>query len=361
MKCRGAAFVAVLMLSVGGRAVFAQPSQAERQIADAKAQGLSSCVVRGDHLISTAIELPSNFELTLEDAHLTMAPGTYCNMFRADGVTNVTIVGRGRAVIDGGEYNGLGERNANRDGRPPIWVNNLVLFSNVRNFRVENLCVRRQRWWALNFIGCSEGRIRNLDFLSHHHSVLGDGTRVDTVQRNNYRAIVVKNSDGVDLRAGCHDIVIENITGFCEDDSVALTCLPGTMERSFLREGTEYAIRDIVVRNVKTSCMCSNVRLLAQGGCKLQNVIVENVEDVSDGKLYMPGRGEAGVNLGDDHLYGKTPAGVGDVDNIVIRNVKSRANVGVSLRGAASRVKVDNVVGFDGLPQLVHDARPKVK
>ena len=289
-----------------------------------------------------------------------MAPGTFCNMFRADGVTNVTIVGRGRAVLDGGEYNGLGERNANRDGRPPIWVNNLLLFTNVRGFRVENLRVLRQRWWALNFIGCSEGHIQNIDFLSHHHSILGDGTRINTVQRNNYGAIVVKNSDGIDLRAGCHNIVVENITGFCEDDSVALTCLPGLLEKTFLPEGTEYAIRNITVRDVRTSCMCSNVRLLAQGGCKLQNVMVENVEDVSDGKLYMRGRGEAGVNLGDEHLYGKTPAGPGDVCDIVIRNVRSRANVGVSLRGLASRITVENVVGFDGLPQLIRDSRPNM-
>ena len=333
-----------------------EPSEAERQIVAAKAEGRRECVIRGEHQITSTIDLPSNFTLRLEDAHLTLAPGTFCNMFRAVNVTNVAIVGSGRAVVDGGEYNGLSEKNAGRDGRPPIWVNNLVLFANVRGFRVEGLHVTRQRWWALNFIGCSQGTVRAIDFRSHHQSVRADGTRIDTVSRNNYRSIVVKNSDGIDVRAGCHDILIEDITGFCEDDSVALTCLSGRLERRFLPEGADYAIRDVTVRNVRTSSMCSNVRLLAQGGGKLQRIVVEDVEDVSDGRTYMTGRGEAGVNLGDTRLYGKTPAARGDVSDIVIRNVRSRAPVGVWLRGRATDVTVENVRGFDGNVHAVLDA-----
>lgn len=71
----------------------------------------------------------------------------------------------------------------------------------------------------------------------------------------------------------------------------------------------------------------------------------------------MTGRGEAGVNLGDTRLYGKTPAAPGDVCDIVIRNVRSRASVGVWLRGRATDVTVEDVHGFDGNAQAVLDAR----
>lgn len=55
MKCLGWTVGVVLLLSLLGAAA-AQPSQAERQIDDAKAKGLSACVMRGDHLVATALQ-----------------------------------------------------------------------------------------------------------------------------------------------------------------------------------------------------------------------------------------------------------------------------------------------------------------
>ena len=37
----------------------------------------------------------------------------------------------------------------------------------------------------------------------------------------------ILNQDGLDLRQGCHDIAIENITGYTGDDLVALTDIVG--------------------------------------------------------------------------------------------------------------------------------------
>ena len=95
------------------------------------------------------------------------------NIFRADYAEDVAIIGKPGAdgqpsTLDGGEYNGLHEKNAGREGRPPIWVNNMILFTNVKRFRVEGLHMTNQRWWASNFIGCSEGTIHNLSFLADH-------------------------------------------------------------------------------------------------------------------------------------------------------------------------------------------------
>lgn len=311
----------------------------------------------GTWTIGSPVSLPSDLTLTLDGAHLVMGTGTFCNMFRADGVTNVTLVGTGDAVVDGGVYNGLHEKNARKEGRPPIWVNNLVLFTKVSDFRIEGIRFVNQRWWALNFVGCSRGVIRNLDFLSHHTSEFPDGTVKDTVSRRTYGQVKVKNSDGIDLRAGCHDILVENITGFTEDDTVALTCLPGGFETEILGPDAVYEISDVTVRNVRSACMCSNVRLLAQGGGRICRVLVDGVEDTSVEGRYMTGRGETGVNIGDSHVYRKPQCCAEDMDEIIVRNVRSRAECGVHIRGGAGRIHVSDAVGFDGCPRPFADER----
>lgn len=312
-------------------------------------------ILTGEHAVREPIVLKSNMTLVLDGAHLTLAEGTFTNMFRADFVTNVTLVGRNGATADGGVYNGLGEKTAKALGKP-IWLNNTLLFTNVKGFRVEGIRFVNQRWWALNFIGCSQGVIRNLDFLANHETVFPDGAVTNVVSRRWQGRPKVRNADGVDIRCGCHDILIENITGFTQDDSVALTALTGGHENGFLSYDVPRTITDVTVRNVHTTSMCANVRLLAQGGAQMHRITVENVEDTSDGKTYLLGRGERTVNVGDNHEY-RAQNRPGDMTDIVIRNIRSRAEFGVHLRGHAENVTVENVVGFDGCPRPFSDQR----
>ncbi|MBO7376866.1 MAG: hypothetical protein J6V01_07150, partial [Clostridia bacterium] len=211
--------------------------------------GSRRAVISGNLEIDREIRLPSDFTLVLSDCHLRMADGCYSNMFvnenfdSPEGRTaagrnrNVVIEGVGSAVLDGGEYNGLSERNESRDGLPPIWKNNLLLFANVDGFRITGVSCRNMRWWALNFIYCSNGYIGNVDFCANDTAIAPDGSEYHGLLRSRYEEVLVKNADGIDLRQGCHDIVIENITGFTEDDSVALTALDGSLERTFLVAG----------------------------------------------------------------------------------------------------------------------------
>ena len=304
-------------------------------------------VVTGRHVVGETIDLPSGFTLELRGAHLVQAAGTFCNLFRADGAENVAILGfpgadGAPATLDGGEWNGLHEKNAGRDGRPPIWVNSLALFTNVRGFRVEGVHCQNQRWWALTFIGCSDGSLRRLSFLADHTSVTPEGELLPCIRLDRYAEIRVKNADGIDIRAGCHDIAIEDVSGFTEDDTVAITCLPGALERTFLPEGTPLEIRDIAVRRVHAASCCSLVRLLAQGGGRVRRVRVEDVRDTSDGKTYMDGYTHRGVNIGDDHAYATPPAVPEDMADITIRGVRAR-RVALLTRGAFTRLAAENV------------------
>ena len=337
----------------------------QQLIQDTLAAGRHQLTVSGDYEVEKTIILPSDFTLVLDDCYLRMADDTFCNMFNnehfgtEEGKTlagtdhNICIEGRGRAILDGGTYNGLSERNSRKEGRPHISVNNLVLFTNVDGFRVSGLHVRNQRWWALNFIYCRNGRISNIDVLSDYTRIDENGNRVEGLLRSAYESTYIKNSDGVDLRCGCHDIIIENITGFTEDDTVALTGLPGYMEQLYAVEGLPSDICNVIIRNINSSAYCSNVRLLNQSGVKLYNILVDGVFDSSANSKYLD-RGGNGVRVGDLHMYGTRHATPDETYNITIRNVMSRAGIAaVNLAGAITNLKLDNICLFDSSAETI--------
>ncbi len=331
-------------------------------IDQAHSSGENAATVSGNYEIDTTIRIPSDFVLTLNNCYLRMADNTFCNMFTnascgteqshtpAGADRNITIQGVGRVILDGGEYNGLCERNSLKEGRPHISVNNILLFANVDGFRVTGLHVRNQRWWALNFLFCRNGYIGNIDFLADYSTIDEEGVRhwgLSREKNGGYGSVYIKNADGIDLRMGCHDIIIENITGFTEDDTVALTCLPGRLEAMYDVPALSHDLYNVIVRNVNSSAFCSNVRLLNQGGTKLYNILVDGVVDSSKDTPYMD-RGGLGVNFGDTHMYGSRHATADETYNITIRNVYSRAlNGALRVAGAMQDCLFENIRIFD--------------
>ena len=343
----------------------------QQMIAQAVENGSRKAVVTGAYEIETSIRIPSDFLLVLENCHLRMADGTFCNMFnnehfgteigRTDAGTdrNITLQGSGFAILDGGEYNGLSERTSLKDGNPHISVNNLLLFTNVDGFTVKNIHCRNQRWWALNFIYCCNGKIQDIDFRSDNSWIDADGNRVfgrmSLDIKHDYNSIYVKNSDGIDLRCGCHDILIENITGFTEDDTIALTALNGTMEKMYRVEGRSPDIHNIIIRNVMSAALCSNIRLLNQGEIKLYNVLIDGMIDTTVDSPYLE-RGSIGIRVGDSrNMYGSRHATADETFNITIRNVMSRAETVLHLAGGIKNLTLDNIQGFDGYTTLIEN------
>ena len=349
----------------------------QRLIDQACRDGIRTATVSGMYEIHSPVRIPSDFTLILDNCHLRMADGVFCNMFvnashgtevgRTPAGTdrNIVIQGVGRVILDGGEYNGLSERNHSTDGRPHISANNLILFTNVDGFTIRGLHLRNQRWWAMNFLFCRNGRILDIDFLSddtwtddsgkRHH---GLGTRRYDSSPDadfDYGRIYIKNSDGIDLRRGCHDILIENITGFTEDDTIALTGLDGSMERMYFVDGLCPDIYNVVIRNVNSSAYCANVRLLNQSGVRLYNILVDGVFDSSKDSPHMD-RGGSGVRLGDNHLYGTRHATPDETYNITIRNVCSRAGAALRLAGAMKDCLFENIRAFDGETVLIDNS-----
>ena len=313
-------------------------------IDEAIKNGSRTARVQGKWTINSAVRIPSNFTLILDNCHLRMADGCFSNLFVNEhndtevGKTsigtdhNISIIGFGEAILDGGEYNGLSEKTQLTNGLPPIWKNNLLLFTNVEEFKISGISCRNQRWWALNFIYCSNGYLSNIDFCSNDTAKDENGNIYHGLRKGKYSEILVKNSDGIDLRQGCHDIVIENISGFTEDDTVALTGLDGILEKTFAVNDLPSDICNITIRNVKAAAFCTIVRLLNQGGIKLHDIMIDGVYDMSPDSPHLD-KGLFAVRVGDRHLYGARHATKDETYNITIKNVYGRSDYAIALAG----------------------------
>ena len=336
-------------------------------ISEALSLGKSEVTVKGDWEIASAVRLPSDFTLILDDCHLCMKEGVYDNMFVNEhhgtyigksirGTDrNISIIGRGRAILDGGKYNGLSERNS-RDVGIPIYKNNLLLFTNVDGIVIKNISCRNQRWWALNFVYCRNGHLSDIDFCSTDIWIDESGCEHHGLLTEKYDNVLVKNSDGIDLRQGCSDFIIENITGFTEDDTVALTNLNGTLERAFAVAGLPSDICRVSILHVHSAAFCSIVRLLNQGELKLHDIVIEDIYDTAPACPYLDKSGHA-LRIGDaSHMYGSRHSTKDETYNISVKDVfgcGSRA--AIHLAGAIGNLTLENLSSGDNL--LIEDFR----
>lgn len=339
------------------------------EIEDAINSGKTQCVISGNYEISSAIVLPSNFTVILSDCHLKLAEGVFCNIFTnyatannlntsKDSDQNIHVLGQGRAILDGGVFNGLNERNAKEMGKP-MTVNNLILFTNLENFSIKNISLCNQRWWSVNLMYCRNGHIANVDICADDSILYVDGYRHDDwgyMDLVNNHIEMLRNADGIDVRVGCHDLIIENISGFTEDDTIALTGLAQNTASPYAVKDLPSDIYNVIIRNVKSSSWCANVRLLNQGGVKLYNVLIDGLIDTSMNSPHM-NRGLYGVRIGDKHLYSTRHSTPDETYNIVVKNIYSRANQAINLAGSITDCKITDVFTFDGCPvKIKNDA-----
>lgn len=269
-------------------------------------------------IIGKAIRLPSDFTLILDNCYMVQETGVYDNMITnesswnygevnrpEDGEHNISVIGRGNVLLSGGEHNGLLEKTCFRMGLPSICLNNLFLWWNVDGLRVENISVCHQRWWAMNHFYCRNVFLKDLDFFAIPH---------------------VPNMDGIDLRVGCHDFTLENITGRTGDDMIALTALSGGIERPRAVQGEATDICNVKIRNVLADPFtCLVVRLLNEDGNQIHHVDLDGIYDVSwYGQKRRPGGTVAMGGQGD--LYASLRSGgKGETRYITGRHISGRS------------------------------------
>lgn len=338
----------------------------QQTIDKAVAQGLNKVVITGNYEFNDTVYLPSDMTIVLQDCHLKMADNTFCNMFRNENLKhqtrdfnnpdkNIRLLGVGRAILDGGTYNHLHEKNSQVGDLPHISCNWLVFFCNLENFEMDGIEVRNQRHWAITCYACKNGTIRNIRVLSDYTRIDENGQIATGLKRDLYEQIHVKNADGIDIRVGCHDILIENITGFSEDDTVAITALSDTFARAMNWTNSD-EIYNITIKNVQSTAFCSNVRLLNQGGMKLYNIVVDGVIAERNEK-YIDFQCGATVKLGDMRLFDSRYNRKDETYNITVKNISGGGTSCLYLAGEMKNCTFENIMSAPNVPLIENHAK----
>ncbi|MBI5832565.1 MAG: hypothetical protein HZB16_09705 [Armatimonadetes bacterium] len=317
-------------------------------------------------LLDRAILLPSNTTLVLDGCRLRLSDRCRDNWLRSANcglgitdvrpLTNIHIRGQGGATLEGADHpratgdsaKTLGAQTYGTDAgvatesQKGDWRNIGILLANVDGFGIEGLLLRDSHCWAISLEGCSNGLMRDLRFESTGRRVI-DG-----------RPAVILNQDGIDLRQGCHDILIDHVTGYTGDDLIALTAIPhaaavagstGSTMVSAAASGKD-AIHHVIIRNVIGHCAGGHhiVRFLNTSGARLHDVVLDGLLDTSGDGV----RCRAAVKIGDNNPVwgGVTP--LGDTSRITLTNITSRAVSTILVAGSLADSVISNVLRYDG-------------
>lgn len=283
--------------------------------------------------LEKAIKVPSSMTVVFLQTYLRQADFCYENMFTnsrayehegrciAREEHDLTFCGIGDVVLDGGMPNGLLEKTCNLYGLPDKRYNAAFLFNNVRNLVLENLQIRQSRWYGCYFIHCDTCRISNIDFDDWEDCT---------------------NRDGVDIRSGCHNFLVENITGTTADDTVALNNLGNDGNDGRYVEGKDPNTLHMVIRNIKSDAgSWFTIRLLCQDRHLEQDFTLDTIMDVSYPENQKSV--DAVVMVGSHEYHYKIPAELGDLAHLTVRDVYSRSRQAVAFGGCSDDVAVSNI------------------
>ena len=263
-----------------------------------------------------AITVPDDFTVIFDGCRVELADLVQDNIIRNAGAAegncrpnrNIRILGRNGAVLSGGRRNHYLPR---RSGDPNGWRSVGILLCDVSDYEVAGFKMDETQCWAISQERCSNGYLHDIVFNSSD---------------------AMFNQDGIDLRKGCHDILIENISGRTGDDTVALTALrdaPGAKATKCGMQigGNEYRgekddIYNVTIRNIRSrsSGGHSIIRLLCCDGIKMHHIKIDGVEEIAAGNEK---RSKSVIRIGDAH-YSRTRAPrMGEMHNIEVKNVKT--------------------------------------
>ncbi len=242
------------------------------------------------------------------------------------------------------EHNHSYGTDAGKEGESQYgdWRGIGILFARVSHFSIENIRMVDTHGWAISLEDCSRGRIEHIDFEMYM------AKEIDGMLCN------MENQDGIDLRNGCHDILINDITGGTGDDIVALTAIADT-SRPYRPSGAlrsthvmhndwskrEKDIYNIIIRNIRGYSygqICLHVRLLPAGAF-IRNVIIDGIVDTTPDGIPL---GSAVIELGDGGGYGENLRD--SMQNISISNIICNSHNAIRVGGYICDSVFSNIV-----------------
>ena len=289
-----------------------------------------------DFLLNESVRLPSDTTVIIDNCMVKQADYTFDNVFCGDNFTvnpldpygdwldmkplkNVRIIGKGKAVVSGCDkniriYHPFFKEEQEGVGDFFGWRTHLFHFAGVENIEIGNLQIVQTRGWTLCFGMTKKAHLHDLDFDSRS-----------------------KNGDGIDLRAGCSEFLIENITGYTKDDTVALNagpvkyvanrplskyyysnlpCVKFLCKPNF--DPRDRDIHDVTIRNLNVSGFYHAVILLSLNNTNIYNVKISNVRDAGSRTISL-------VDFYTGHGYGGGYV-PGNIHDVTVENVDGNSD-----------------------------------
>jgi len=305
-------------------------------------------------LIDEAILLPSYMTLILDNCTIQLSDQSRDNIIRSDNVGegisnpdnwnyNISIIGIGNPVLRGAanprstgdsgktlvtdSYFGRGKFSYGSDtGKEEVkqkgdWRNFGIVIGLVDGFKITNITIEQTHGWAI-----THERVINADLsfirINNRPYITVDGeTRY------------VNNRDGINLRHGCKNFRIDNITGVTGDDFIALTILGlnslnkewGSLNSSLVtsREwrGPEDDIENVYITNVNCETKNRGVAIRAIEEASIHHIYINGLiaREMKDFEKYHSAMLVGGTGYGETTL--------GKINNIYATNLYGRGGV----------------------------------
>ena len=301
-----------------------------------------------DYFIDRAILLSSNTQVIIDNCTIKQNDYVFDNVFRGDNliinginpygppvdvtpIHNIKIMGKGNAKVVGTDkpqtgYHPFFNEYQEMTGDFWGWRTHMFSFSFGKDIEISGLKLRQTMCWAITFDNCQQCHIHDIDIRSN-----------------------VKNGDGIDFRSGCNHCVVENITGFTSDDTVACTALSrGKIQRGlskYLSVGEPYnsshenidgSVHHIKIRNIFTGGFHHGVICLSAYGNQVHDIEISHVKESGKGQR------EATVKVYTGYGEGYN---AGDIHDIKIRDITSeKAKYAFMINCETQNLTVENLV-----------------
>jgi polygalacturonase len=300
-------------------------------------------------LLDSAILLPGNMTILLDNCTIQLSDHCRDNMFRSEnvgkGITdpekieNISIIGLGEVVLRGAHNprsTGDGARtlagdpvaekekgnwrvsygsDAGKEGRKQTgdWRNIMILMAHVDGFKLKNINIENSHAWAVSFERVRNADISDIRFNNPEEVSVGG------------RKVMVSNKDGINLRHGCKHFRIDNISGRTGDDFIALSSLDtgptghtngslnSTMVTSRKWSGPEDDTEDVVITNISCRTKYRGIAIRASDSASIHHVFI-------DGLITREWNGYTNAMLIGGIGYGK-PSLSGKIHNIHAMNL----------------------------------------
>jgi polygalacturonase len=264
-------------------------------------------------LLDSAILLPGNMTIILDNCTIQLSDHCRDNMFRSDnvgiGITNpvwnenISIIGLGDVVLKGADNpraTGDGARtltlnpdeekekgnwrvsygsDAGKEGKKQKgdWRNIMILMAYVDGFKMKNIGIENSHAWAVSFERVKDADISDISINNPEEINIGG------------RTVKVSNKDGINLRHGCKNFRINNISGRTGDDFIALSSLDtgpdghgngnvnSTMVTSRIWKGPEDDTEEVVITNITCQTKYRGVAIRASDSASIHNVYINGL------------------------------------------------------------------------------------